>query len=72
MCALSAPAHQPSSNLDPHLARPRPAEAACETARLDEQGLDEQHDEAVREGETVIIRRRDGLTLHVSRKGDKP
>ena len=29
-------------------------------------------DEAVREGETVIIRRRDGLTLHVSRKGDKP
>lgn len=29
-------------------------------------------DEAVLEGETVTIRRRDGLTLHVSRKGDKP
>jgi membrane-bound serine protease (ClpP class) len=28
-------------------------------------------DEAVFEGETVTIRRRDGLTLHVSRKGDK-
>jgi len=29
-------------------------------------------DEAVHEGETVTIRRRDGLTLHVSRKGDNP
>lgn len=29
-------------------------------------------DEAVFEGETVTIRRRDGLTLHVSRKGDNP
>ena len=28
--------------------------------------------EVVLEGETVTIRRRDGLTLHVSRKGDKP
>jgi membrane-bound serine protease (ClpP class) len=29
-------------------------------------------DEAILEGETVTIHRRDGLTLHVSRKGDKP
>ncbi len=29
-------------------------------------------DEAVHDGDTVVIRRRDGLTLHVSRKGDRP